>query len=184
MKKIFLIFSVLILIGAAALRPVSGQVATGGIYTLEQSVTASGGATVINNGNYTVGSTIGQTIAGQKATGQNLSVHAGFWNPASLAPTAASVTVSGRVTTVSGAGIRNVSIQMTGANGEIRFARTGTFGFFRFDDVTVGEAYTFSAAAKRYQFLEPIQIRSIFDSVDDLNFVGFENTENKGPFRY
>src|SRR5438445_2377704 len=77
------------------------QVATGGQFTLDQSVIASGGGTS-SSGAFTVEGTAGQPVAGQKASNSPFSVHAGFWNGEPLGPSAASVTVRGRVQTADG----------------------------------------------------------------------------------
>jgi hypothetical protein len=155
----------------------SAQIATGGQYALDQSLIATGGATSSAGGSFVLAGSVGQPIAGQRASGQSSSVHAGFWHPAALAPTAAHVTVGGRVTTADGRGIKNVYVKMTDAGGVARIASTGSFGYFRFDDVEVGATYIFSVTAKHYEFAEPVQVRSIADSTDDLNFVALANSQ-------
>src|SRR6185295_10057190 len=77
-----------------------------------------------------------------------------------FAPTAASVTVGGRVLTADGRGIRNVRVSMTDTQGNTRTAITGSFGYYQFSDVAVGETYVFGVAAKQYSFDPPVQIRS------------------------
>ena len=88
------------------------------------------------------------------------------------APTAASVGVGGRVTTTSGKGIRNVVITMTDGDGQIRTATTASFGYYRFDNVEVGQSYTFSIRAKHYSFTERTRLLSINDETNDIDFTG------------
>ncbi len=164
------------LIGAIALTIWSLSLAataqqSGGQFTITQSAIASGGATDSSGGQFVLGGTIGQAVAGQPTSGASFSLHAGFWNAAPTTPTAASVTTGGRVVTADGRGIRNVRVTMTGADGEVRTAISGTFGYFRFQEVAAGETYIFSAFAKRYQFGEPTLIRAILEDTDDINFV-------------
>ena len=68
------------------------------------------------------------------------------------APTAAPVTVSGRVTDSFDRSIPNAIVRMTDQNGAARSARTNSFGYFRFDDVLAGQTYIFSVTSKRYNF--------------------------------
>jgi hypothetical protein len=89
-----------------------------------------------------------------------------------LNPTAAGVTVSGRVADSSGLGIGRVLVTMSNAAGERKTAFTNTFGYYRFDDVRAGAAYTVSAMSKRYTFDPPVRVISVFDDVTDLDFLG------------
>ncbi|MEP7037147.1 MAG: carboxypeptidase-like regulatory domain-containing protein, partial [Acidobacteriota bacterium] len=59
--------------------------------------------------------------------------------------TAAPVSIGGRVMTMSGRGIANVRLTLTDANGQVRTARTTSFGYYHFDDVRAGETYILSA---------------------------------------
>ena len=156
------------------------QIATGGNYTIEKSVTANGGASGSSasvGGNYKIEGTIGQNAAG--TTQQNLpfKFHPGFWNAApNLIPTAASVTVGGRVLTADGRGIRNVFVTLTDANGAARTVISGTFGSYHFDDIPAGEIYVFTAHSKRFTFSESTQVLSILEDTDTINFTA--NNEN------
>ena len=88
-----------------------------------------------------------------------------------LAPTAALVSVGGRVTTSKGRGIGKVYVTMIDPEGNSRTALTSTFGYYRFTDVPVGETYVLSVASKRYSFNPSTQIRSIDEEIRDINFV-------------
>jgi hypothetical protein len=151
---------------------VSAQVASGGSYTLNQAVVASGGGTSNDAGNnYKVEGTAGQTVAGTFANAGSYSIRSGFWSPNPFAPTAAGVNVSGRVITANGAGIRNVIVVLTGGNlFTPRTTRTGTFGNFTFEDVTVGQIYIVTVEGKKYNFPQSSQIISLVDNVTDIVF--------------
>lgn len=86
-----------------------------------------------------------------------------------LAPVAAAVSVSGRVTTSNGNGLRGAVVTMTGADGITRRAITSSFGHYRFDDITVGETYVIGVASKRYVF-SPRTI-TVADELSDVDFV-------------
>jgi hypothetical protein len=90
---------------------------------------------------------------------------------APVAPTAANVSVTGRVITGSGRGIRNVTVTMIDSQGGERTAQTTSFGYYRFDDVTAGETITITAKARRYKFNQSSIVRTTNDSVIDADFV-------------
>jgi hypothetical protein len=85
-------------------------------------------------------------------------------------PTAASVTVSGRVVTQSGRGVGNVQITMTDANGNKRTATTTSFGFYRFNDVEAGSTVILSARAKRINFTQSSLVRTVNEQISDAYF--------------
>ncbi len=88
-----------------------------------------------------------------------------------LAPTAAGVTVSGKVVTQSGRGIRNVVITISDLHGNTRTARTSAFGYFHFTDVQAGETYIISATAKRFTFSQSSQVLTVGEDAGELNFI-------------
>jgi hypothetical protein len=92
------------------------------------------------------------------------------WAVGSVVPSAANASVSGRVMTSDGSGIRGVIVSLTDADGITRIAKTGTFGYYRFDDVSAGETYTVSVAAKKFTFANPTQIITVKDNIADLDF--------------
>lgn len=82
---------------------------------------------------------------------------------------ASSVSVSGRVSTNDGRGLINAYVTLTDPQGATKIARTSTFGYFRFDDVEVGQNYIVSISSKRFQFTP--QVVSVTDEITDLTFV-------------
>ena len=82
---------------------------------------------------------------------------------------ASSVSVFGRVSTNDGRGLINAYVTLTDAQGATRIARTSTFGYFRFDDVEVGQNYIVSITSKRFQFTP--QVVAVNDEITDLIFV-------------
>lgn len=87
-----------------------------------------------------------------------------------LGPTAANVAISGRVLTSEGRGLTNATVSITDQNGSVRSTRTGTFGYFRFDDLAAGEVYVVEVNSKRFQFSP--QVVSPTDAVTEVVFVG------------
>ena len=140
---------------------------SGGTFTITQSVIANGGGQS-SGGTFDVTGTNGQSVAGTNSTGAPFSLQGGFWQP-QFAPTAAGVSVSGRVLAPGGRGLRNATVTMTDTNGVTRYARTSSFGYYRFDDVTVGQTYILAVRSKRYQFAT--QVLNVTDSLTDVDFI-------------
>lgn len=92
------------------------------------------------------------------------------WELLSTPPVAAQVSIGGRVMTAGGQGIGKTTVSFND-NGTVRTAITNGFGYYRFDNVTVGSTYILSAQNKRYQFTEPQQVFFIEDTKDDINFI-------------
>lgn len=83
-------------------------------------------------------------------------------------PTAAGVSVSGRVLTDGGYGLRNATVRLTKANGETLTRRTSSFGYYRFDDIEAGQTVTISVVSKRHQF--PPRVVNVTEEFTELNF--------------
>jgi hypothetical protein len=84
------------------------------------------------------------------------------------APTAANVSVGGRVTTSAGAGIKGALVSMADAFGNKRSALTNSFGYYRMDDVPAGASYVIGVTAKRYQFAD--RLVTVDDDMTSLDF--------------
>lgn len=76
----------------------------------------------------------------------------GMWQIPAIAPSAANVSISGRVVDSSGFGIRNGRVMLTAQNGSVRTAVTNSFGYYRIEDIPSGETYVINARAKGYNF--------------------------------
>jgi len=84
----------------------------------------------------------------------------------SLIPTAANISVSGQIL-VGKQGLRNAQVVLTDQNGNSRSVFTGTFGYYRFDELSPGETYVIQVFSKRYQFNS--QIVTPFEDLTELN---------------
>ena len=161
MKKINLCLFIL----AAFAVSISAQ--SGGTFSITQSVIANGGGQS-SGGTFNATGTAGQPAAGTSSNGGTFNAIGGFWQPGS-APTAAEVSVTGRVLTPDGRGLRNATVTMTDSNGVTRYARTSSFGYYRFEDVAVGQTYILAVGSKRYQFAS--QVVNVTDSLTDIDFI-------------
>lgn len=139
---------------------------TGGPYEIEKSAVASGGNTS-SGGTYALESTSGQSVSNALLQGGTFQILSGFWTPG-FAPTAASVTISGRVFQLNGSGMPRASVSHTDGFGNIKTAQTSSFGYFRFENVEVGQTYIFQVSAKGYLFAP--QVINVSESINELNF--------------
>ncbi len=89
-----------------------------------------------------------------------------------IGPTAAGVTVSGRITNANGQGVRGATVVITDPTGSRRSVTTGSFGFYSFEDVEAGQSYVIGVTSKRYRFGS--RVVNVTDSLTDVDFVGQE----------
>lgn len=85
------------------------------------------------------------------------------------APTAATVSVSGRVFASEGMPLRNARVVLDDGAGHQAIAITNSFGFYHFDAVESGGTYLMSAAARGYTFTP--RLVTVRDSIADLDMV-------------
>jgi hypothetical protein len=166
MRSYYFLFIITVLAAAMTLKAQSG-----GPYDLSHNVVASGGGSGSTGGGFRLDGTVGQNMAGAVSSGGTFSLRGGFWAFQQSAPTAATVAVSGKVTTATGLGIRSVTVTLSAPDGSIRTTQTGTFGWFRFQDVAAGLTYIVSIVSKRYTFTESTRLISVNDNIADVNFV-------------
>jgi len=89
-------------------------------------------------------------------------------------PTAANASISGRILTADGSGVRNANVSLVRSNGEVISARTGTFGYYKFEDLEVGQTYILSVNSKRFTFSNPTRIISLNEDLTDADFIADE----------
>lgn len=85
------------------------------------------------------------------------------------APTAARVSITGRVLASNGRPVTNTTVALANAAGQTVTARTSSFGYFRFDEIQAGETYVVSINSRRYVF-QP-QVLSVEDEIAELALI-------------
>lgn len=102
-------------------------------------------------------------------TAQNVT---GFsnWTLAEFAPTAANVSIGGKVANAKGSGQAKVLISLTDSSGNIRTAMTNSFGYYQFEDIAVGQTYIISAQNRHYQIDNPTRVLTIDEARNDIDF--------------
>jgi hypothetical protein len=106
----------------------------------------------------------------------NVIVGTGVFNGAihgyAMVPTVTTVSVSGRILTAGGAGIRNALVTVSG--GDLPSAvtvATGSFGYFLFTGLHTGQTYTVTVATKRFVISMPTRNVSPSGDVTGFDFV-------------
>lgn len=82
------------------------------------------------------------------------------------------VSVSGKVTTPDGRGLRNASVSITDSLGVRRTVTTSSFGNYSFDDIRSGKTYVIAVSSKRYRYTS--QQILVNNTLTDMIFVGIE----------
>jgi hypothetical protein len=97
-------------------------------------------------------------------TGTFASNNAPIYNP----PTAAGVTINGRVYSAYGRPASGAILRLTDQNGETTTSSTNSLGYFRFVDIPAGQIVTISVTAKGGSYSP--QVINLTDNIDELNF--------------
>ena len=118
------------------------------------------GAPCVNTATNTLGPVIGVTTFSRWTGAEN------------VGPTAAAVSLAGRVTTADGRGIVNAIMTIEGGGlPQPRLARTGPFGYYEFTELQAGQTYIVTISSKRFTFTVPSRPIQLLDSIGDFDFV-------------
>lgn len=84
------------------------------------------------------------------------------------APTAATVSIGGRVLDTNGRGVSRAAVDMMDASGATRTSLTNPFGYYRFDNVRAGDSYIFAVRHKSRSFAPRAVV--VTDELSDFDF--------------
>jgi hypothetical protein len=93
-------------------------------------------------------------------------------------PTAANASVSGRVVDLSGRGISGARVSMQSQAGDVVWAITNPFGYYRFAEIPTGQSYLVSVSDKRFEFVP--RTVTINEDLTDLDFTPVGES-SRGP---
>ncbi len=93
-------------------------------------------------------------------------------------PTAAAISISGRVLSPTGEPIRNITLTLTDSSGHIQTARTSVYGNYLFENLPAGTVYTITASGRKFRFDQPTQFVNGTEDFTGADFVGYY----VGPF--
>ena len=85
-----------------------------------------------------------------------------------MVSTAAGVTISGRVLTSNGAGLRNAHVTLTDMAGNVHTVITSAFGYYMFENVTSGETYLVGVGSRNHSY--PTRVVQVFDTLTNVDF--------------
>jgi hypothetical protein len=88
-----------------------------------------------------------------------------------LQPTAAGVSIDGRIIQRDGAGIRNATVSLMTADGQVFKTVSSAFGMYHFDGITSGQSVVVSVMGRRYTFSPSVRFVLVNDTVGGLDFV-------------
>lgn len=95
------------------------------------------------------------------------------WAAGALAPTAANVSIGGRIFMPDGVtGMPRAKITLTG--GGLTTPRTfitNPFGYYSFDDLPVGQTYVLTVGSKQYTFATPSVVITADDNLQNIDFI-------------
>jgi hypothetical protein len=94
-----------------------------------------------------------------------------------LAPSAASVTLSGRVTDHNGRAISRATVSVMDMKGNVRSGVTNTFGYYSIKDLASGELYVVTASARTFTFAS--RTVSLNDSVSNFDIAPIARSSAK-----
>ncbi|MBK8304798.1 MAG: carboxypeptidase regulatory-like domain-containing protein [Chloracidobacterium sp.] len=92
------------------------------------------------------------------------------------APTAAELSIAGRVVTAEGRGIRGAFVTVTGTGGDVRNVPTGNLGRYTVEGLKAGETYIVTVRSRRFTFAQPTRVITLNDNVTDADFIGSSGT--------
>lgn len=146
---------------------ISAQSSSGGNFTITDSAIVSGG-TSSSGGIFAITGAVGQPVI-ETSMATIFKAKSGFWTPEPFNPTAAAASISGRVLSPLRRGIPNVIVYVTDTSGNTFVSRTNKFGYYKFENIKVGQTLILNAFSKRYQF--DTQIVNFDDSITNLDFI-------------
>mgnify|MGYP001318790520 CR=1 FL=1 len=91
-------------------------------------------------------------------------------------PTAADVSIAGRITDEFKVALPNVVLYLQStADGEVYVSSTNAFGYYTFDAVPSGEAYVLTLSKRGYTFETPNMLLNLDDNIQGLDFIAFRD---------
>lgn len=125
----------------------------------------------VQEGSTTIGNAVVSSLDLRVSDNKLLVGTHGIGMLASSTSTSANASISGKVGTASGLGIKNARVVITLPNGEKRMASTNSFGYYRVSDLAAGETYVVQVNSKRFSFANPTRVVSLNGNLDNYDFI-------------
>lgn len=92
-----------------------------------------------------------------------------------VSATAANASISGRITGEKG-GLNNVFVTLSGGSlSQPITIQTGSFGYYKFDNLPTGQSYFVTVSSKRFVFNPSMRTVSLLNDISDVDFIGTAN---------
>ena len=98
-------------------------------------------------------------------------------------PTAAGISISGRVVTPTGNPIKDIDLTLTDENGNVQRTTSSISGEYVFEDLPAGTIYTITASGKKHIFNQPTQFFNGTQDYTGIDFVGYPISPTKFTIR-
>jgi hypothetical protein len=134
--------------------------------TFDVAATAASGDTHISFANDPTPSVV------SNANGQKLDTSYENGTVTISGPNSTGLSISGRVLTPDGRGLRNASVTIVDQSGMARTVTTSSFGYYTIDGVSQGGTYTLAVSSRTYRFA-PRTVQAT-DNLTDVDFTGQE----------
>jgi uncharacterized delta-60 repeat protein len=124
-----------------------------------------------NGGSGTVEFVVDENLTGSTRTGSIVIGTAVFRVTQNGPTTAAQLSISGRVRTADGRGIRNARVTISGNSlSQPLTVTSGSFGYYSFEGLRAGETYVVTVTSRRYTFTAPSRVLTLVDNLYDVDF--------------
>ena len=92
-----------------------------------------------------------------------------------FAPSAANVSVSGRIITADNRGLAGATVSLTDVEGNIRRSRSSSFGYYSFGDIEAGRTYVISVNSKRHVFSP--RVITVAEDIAGVDLIAVDTSE-------
>jgi Tol biopolymer transport system component len=134
---------------------------------------------LLANGFYSVSAALpGYSFNPQQISTDSLANDLGQADFLGLAPTAADVSISGRVTDQNGNGLARTTVVVSGGNGGRLSATTNSFGYYEVTGVQAGQTYVLSARHKGYTFGSRVEM--VTEDLVNTDFAALSGPHGRG----
>ena len=141
---------------------------SGGGFEITDGIVA-GSAGSSSNGDVQVDGLTGQPLATGSLSFGTITLTSGFWTFNGFAPTAAHVTIAGRVVDPTGNGLPNAILYMHTQDGLLRLARSSPFGYYQFEGIAAGQTVLITVKSKRFSYAS--RTVNVAEDIVDLDFI-------------
>lgn len=111
----------------------------------------------------------------------NYQTNRGLWeidavSANALPPTAAQVSLSGKIRDANGKAMSQVRVRIMDMNGDVQSVLTNKFGYYEFREIEAGQTYAMEAFQKGVRFINNPRIINVIENLDAVDFYADDPT--------